>query len=247
MHPEAVGRARAQRRRDQAGSAEQGRRRRRRAGLRVLAAAVAGLRRRPAGADGDHLDRRFRAALRRDGEDEGRGAAERAVHCRRQRSRVQPADDPGRYRPQQGQRAWRHDAGDRRHAGADARRELHQPLQPRRPLVPGDPAGAADRPAEPGGADAVLRHLGDRPAGAAVEPGDGQDDDRAERADPLQPAELGDVPGRADARGDDRPGGRFPRTAGCGRCRPGSATTICRTRGNTSPRATSWWSPSSSR
>ena len=173
--------------------------------------------------------RRFRADLRADGEDQGGGAQERAVHGHRQRSRLQPADDPGRYRPQQGQRARRHDAGDRRHAGAAGRRELRQPLQSGRPLLSGDPAGAAGRPAEPGDADAVLRQLGVRPAGAAVEPGHGQDDDRAERADPLQPAQLGDLPGRADAGRDDGPGGRFPRTAGGRRCRPGSATTTCRT------------------
>ena len=48
----------------------------------------------------------------------------------------------------QGQRSRRHDAGDRRHAGAAGRRELRQPLQPRRPLLRGDPAGAAGRPAD---------------------------------------------------------------------------------------------------
>ena len=42
----------------------------------------------------------------------------------------QPADDAGRYRPQQGQRARRDDAGDRRHPVAAGRRELRQPLQP---------------------------------------------------------------------------------------------------------------------
>ena len=159
--PEAVGRAQAQRRPDQAGIAEQGRRGRGHAGLCVLAAAAAGVHWRITRTDGLNLDRRrFRAALRADGKAEGGGAEKRAVHGRRQRSRLQPADDPGRYRPQQGQRAWRHDAGDRRHARADARRELRQPLQSGGPLVSGDPAGAADRPAEPGGADAVFRHLG---------------------------------------------------------------------------------------
>ena len=67
--------------------------------LRLLAAAAAGLDRRAAGADGDLFDRRFRLDLRGDGADQGRGAQERPVHRRRQRSRLQPADDPRRCRP----------------------------------------------------------------------------------------------------------------------------------------------------
>ena len=50
----------------------------------------------------------------------------------------------------------------------------------------------------------------------------------------LQPAQFRDLPGGADAGRDDGPGGRFPRMArrrSC--CRPGSATTTCRSRGNT--------------
>src|SRR5437588_1748121 len=78
-----------------------------------------------------------------DAEDQGQGAQERSVHRHRQRPRLQPADDPGRHRSRQGQRARHLDAGDRRHAGAAGRRELRQPLQPRRPFLRGDPAGAA--------------------------------------------------------------------------------------------------------
>ena len=40
----------------------------------------------------------------------------------------------------------------------------------------------------------------DRPAGAALDRGLDRDRDRSERADPLQPAELRDLPGGADAR-----------------------------------------------
>ena len=234
---------------DQAGTAAEGQRGRGHAGLRLLAAAAAGLDRRPAGADGDDLDRRdfvpiyerwrrSRTAARKSGLfmviDSDLAFNQPTIQV----------DD----RPQQGQRARRHDAGDRRYAGAAGRRELRQPLQSRRPLLSGDPAGAADRPADPGDADAAITsHSAVRPAGAAVQSGDGQDDDRAECADPLQPAQLGDLPGRADAGRDDGPGGRFPRTADGQRCRPGSATTTCRTRGNTCARATSWSSPSSSR
>ena len=47
--------------------------------------------------------------------------------------------------------------------------------------------------------------------------------DRSERADALQPAELRDLPGGADARRDGRPGGRLPRRRGqetAGRLQP---------------------------
>ena len=86
-----------------------------------------------------------------------------------------------------------------------------------------------------------------RPAGAAVQPRHAQDGDRAQRADPVQPAQFGDLPGGADAGRDDGPGGRLPRTAGNDACRPGSATITCRIPGNTCARATSSSSPSSLR
>ena len=111
-------------------------------------------------------------------------------------------------------------------------------------VIPQVPRG---RPADPGDADAILRQLGVRPAGAAVEPDHGQDDDRAERADPLQPAQLGDVPGCADAGGDDGAGGRFSRTAGgviAGRVQPRLPVRLPAIR---HARATSSSSPSSSR
>ena len=63
----------------------------------------------------------------------------------------------------------------------------------------------------------------DRPAGAALDRGLDRDGDRSERADPLQPAELRDLPGGADARRDGRAGGRLPRGRGqeaAGRLQP---------------------------
>ena len=134
------------------------------------------------------------------------------------------------------------------YAGAAGRRKLRQPLQPRGPLLRGDPAGAAGRPADAGDADAVLRHRRPRASRCRCRTWSSiKTDDRAQRADPLQPAQLGDLPGGADAGRDDGPGGRFPRRAGRRTCRPGSATTTCRIRGNTCRRATSSSSPSSSR
>ena len=50
-------------------------------------------------------------------------------------------------------------------------------------------------------------------AGAAVQPGVSRDRHPAQFADPVQPAELGDLPGGADAGRDDGPGGRFSRAA----------------------------------
>ena len=67
----------------------------------------------------------------------------------------------------------------------------------------------------------LLRHLGGGPAGAAVDRRLGQDDNRAQRADPLQPAQFRDLPGGADAGRDDGPGGRLPRAAGRRSCPPG--------------------------
>ena len=59
-----------------------------RAGLRVQPAAAAGRTGRPAGADGDQLDRGLPGGLRADGEVEGRCAQERHVHRLRQRPRL---------------------------------------------------------------------------------------------------------------------------------------------------------------
>ena len=66
------------------------------------------------------------------------------------------------------------------------------------------------------------------PAGAAVEPRSAlKTVTAAQCADPVQPAQFRHLPGGADARRDDGPGGRFPRKAGARTCRPGSATTTC--------------------
>src|SRR5579862_2493297 len=92
-HPEALGRAGAHRPAAEAGPAAEGQRGRGPAGLRLLAAAAAGFDRRLAGTDGGLFDRRFRFDLQRDGEDQGGRAQERPLHRRRQRPRLQPADD----------------------------------------------------------------------------------------------------------------------------------------------------------
>jgi len=149
-----------------------------------------------------------------DGEDQGGGAQKRPVHRRRQRSRLQPADDPRRYRPLEGQRTRGHNAVDRQHARAAGRRELCEPVQPAGTVLRGDPASAAPGSAQPGDAHPLLRELSGWRPGAVVEPGQGDPDRRPEFADPLQPAQFSDIFRGADARGDDGPGGRLSRTAG---------------------------------
>ena len=93
----------------------------------------------------------FRARLRADGEAQGRGAQERPVHRRRQRPRLQPAGG----RRCSIDRSKASDLGINMAQIGDtlataARRQLRQPLQSRRPLLPGDPAGAARHAAVPG-------------------------------------------------------------------------------------------------
>ena len=89
----------------------------------------------------------------------------------------------------------------RQHAGDHGRRQLRQPLQPERPLLRGDPAGAARRAADAGEPRQLLRQ--DASAGeprAAVDRGADRHRHRPQRADPVQPAQLGHLLGRADAR-----------------------------------------------
>ena len=220
----------------------------RRAGVRLLAAAAPGLDRRPAGADGDQLARRIRDRLRADGGDQGRRAQERHVHRHRQRPRLQQPGDPGQHRPVQGQRPGHHHGLDRRHAGHHGRRQLRQPIQSERPLLRGDPAGAACPAAEPGEPGPILRHDPLGRARPALHRGAHRGRHGPQRADPVQPAQLGHLLGRADARASPwaRPWRSWrSRRKRC--CRPTSSTRTCPTRGSTSPRATSWRLPSPSR
>ncbi len=119
---------------------------RQRAGVHLPAAVAAGLHRRPAGAVRHHHHRGLHAAGAGAGEDPDRRAEERHVHLHRQRPEVRDAADRAQDRPRQGQPARHHHAGHRRVAGDLARRQLRQPLQPVRPQLPGDPAGAARLP-----------------------------------------------------------------------------------------------------
>ena len=149
-------------------------------------------------------------------------------------------------RPQQGQRSRHHDGRDRRHAGAVDRRELRQPLQSRRPLLPGDPAGAAGRPADRRDVDRyyVNSASGQQvPLSNLITVKTTTAPNALTRYNQLNSATFQAVPmpgvtmGQAvDFLEKQRP-----------RCRPGSATTTCRTRGNTCARATSWSLLSSSR
>ena len=72
--------------------------------------------------------------------------------------------------------------------------------------------------------------------------------DRSQRADALQPAQLGDLLGGADARRDRRPGGRLPASRQAKNLPSGLQPRLSRaTPGNMCRRATSSRSPSASR
>ena len=112
------------------------------------AAVAAGLDRRPAGAIRDHDHGRLYASWRRcSRRSRQKRAEERHVHLHRQRPQVRDAADRTEDRPRQGQPPRHQHAGHRRLAGDVARRQLRQPVQPLRPQLPGDPAGAARVPA----------------------------------------------------------------------------------------------------
>ena len=215
--------------------------------LRLQPAAVARRSGRPAGADGDQLDRRLPGRLRADGEAEGCRAQERPVHRLRQRSRLQPAGGAGQDRPLQGERSRHHHAAGRQYAGDAARRQLRQPLQSRGAILSGDSAGAARQAAVAGIARRILRADQHRPAGAAVDHRLDRDRHRSEFADALQPAQLRDLPGGADAGRDGRRRRSTSSRARPRSCRPASATTISPTPGNMCRKATSSRSPSALR
>ncbi len=134
-HPEAMERAHPFVEAIEAAAAAKGECGRRALCLCLQPAAAAGDDRRLADPDGDLFAGRLQVDLPRNGEDQGGGAKERAVHRRRQRPRLQPAGDPCHDRPLQGERTRRPDAIDRRHPGAAGRRKLRQPLRSRRPLL----------------------------------------------------------------------------------------------------------------
>ena len=169
-HPvQAVGGARALAEANPGGLAGQGGQHCQRAGVHVPAAVPAGLRGRPAGAVRPHHHGRLSAAGAGAGEGADRSAEERPVHLRRQRPEVRDAADRAEDRPRQGQSPRHHHAGHRRLAGDAARRQLRQPVQPLRPQLPGDPAGAARLPAHARMAAALPGAHQRRRAGAALQ------------------------------------------------------------------------------
>ena len=150
-------------------------------------------------------------------------AQERSVHRLRQRSRLQPAGGAGQDRPLQGERSRHQHAAGRQYAGDAAWRQLRQPLQSRGTVVSGHSAGAARHAAVAGSARRLLCADQHRAAGAAVDHRVDRDRHRSECADALQPAQLRDLPGGADAGRDGRPGGGLPRRRGqeaAGRLQP---------------------------
>ena len=158
----------------------------------------------------------FEIGLPGDGGAEGRGPQERHVHRHRQRPPVRQPGDEGRDRPRQGQRPGRQHGDDRQRAGDPAGRQLRQPLQPRGPLLRGDPAGAARAAPEPGAHHPALYRDPQRRADPALHRGAHRHRHRAQRADPVQPAQLGHLLGRGDAHRHHGPGGGLPARPGSG-------------------------------
>ena len=210
-HPlQAVGGAQPHAGADTAGPAAEGELHRRWPDHHLRQSVAARLDRRPAHPVRHHHDGRLRAAGAGAGEDAGRGAEERPLHLQRRRPQVRHAADRGEDRPRQGEQPRHHHAGHRRLAGDAARRQLRQPLQPLRPQLSGDPAGAARLPA-----DARLDHaLRDQDVvgrhGAAVDRRRRALQRAAERLDELPAAQLGDAAGRAVPGPHRRRGHRLP-------------------------------------
>ena len=129
----------------------------------------------------------YETVFNADGEDQGGGAQERPVHRHRQRPRLQQPGDPGRRSTAR----KANDLGITMAAIGDTlathgRRQLRQPLQPERPLLRGDPAGAARRPADAGEPRPVLRQDARRASRCRCRPWSRiETDDRAQRADPA--------------------------------------------------------------
>ena len=109
--------------------------------------------------------------LRRDGQDQGRGAARAASSSSpTATSSSRTPQVELKHRPRQGQPTRHHHAGHRRLAGDAARRQLRQPVQSLRPQLPGHPAGAARVPADAGRARPATRSRPQRGhAGAALD------------------------------------------------------------------------------
>ena len=186
------------------------------AGAGLRAAVAARLDRRRADAVRHPHHRRLSDARRRRGEDAAGGARQRAVPVHRRRPQVRHAAICRQHRRQQGQPHRPVDVGHRRDAVDHAGRQLRQPVQPARPQLSGDPAGAARLPPDARVADALPVAHQQRRAGAAVGGGDGHREGAAQRADQLPAAQLGDAVGRAVPRPHARRGARLPQGQGEG-------------------------------
>ena len=110
------------------GAARQGRRRR---GLRLLAANLAGRGRRAADLGGDPVDPRLRPGLRDRRGDQGEGAGLRPLHRGAELARLRRAAGDGDDRPRPRREPQRADQRRRQHAGPLGRRRLDRPVRPR--------------------------------------------------------------------------------------------------------------------
>ena len=100
------------------------------------------------------------------------GARLGQVHRRAELDVLRHAEHPPPHRPQQGGRARRLGARYRHDARRHGRRRLGLQVRSRQPQLRHHPAGAAELPAEPGGAAEILRARRGRHGGAALLGGD---------------------------------------------------------------------------
>ena len=121
----------------------------------------------------------------------GQGDGEQALHLPGQGPEDRQAAHRGADRPRQGrQPRHRHAHPGRRHVG-DAGRRLHQPLRDAEPLLPGDPAGAAQRPPQCQRAGQLLHAHPRRAVDPAVDRGHAEGKRAAAIAQALPAAQRG--------------------------------------------------------
>ncbi len=129
--------------------------------------------------------------------------------------KIRDAADRDEDRPRQGQSSRDQHAGHRRFAGDIARRQLREPVQPVRPQLQSDSAGAARVPAHDRLAQALPGADQHRYAGAAVERGHDREFRAAQCADHLPAAQLGDPERRSVSRPHRGRGDRLAQGQGC--------------------------------
>ena len=178
----------------------------------------------------------------------GRRPAKRALSVHRRRPQVRHAAIRIQGRRRQGQQHGHQHGRCRQRARHHARRQLHQPVQPLRPQLPGHPAGAARISPVAGLADPLPASHAQRRACAALGGRERVGRGPAERADELPAAQFRDAFGRAVPGPNARRGARLSQGRRRRRSSPRATATISAAiRASTSRRATRSSTCSSSR